>query len=112
MIAKRVDDVLVQEMVEYAGVSFLYVSLRGDDHYSMYKNYASLPDVVMVDDMKYGKSCWDSDKGMAYYRSDKVFATVCQEIYDGGVHRGRRVSDEEAQDRYDEAMRYLDNQKN
>ena len=109
MIAKRVNDVLVQEMVEYAGVSFLYVSLRGDDNYSMYKNYASLPDVVMVDNVKYGKSCWDSDKGMAYYRSDKVFATVYE---DNGVRRGRRVSDEEAQDRYDEAMRYLDNQKN
>lgn len=51
-----------------------------------------------------------SGKGEIDY--DITNATLYFHAQNSDIRRGRRVSDEEAQDRYDEAMRYLDNQKN
>lgn len=78
MKAKSCDDVLVSSVETFANLSILTVNLSGDTHYDMYRQYASLPDVVVFDGDKYGKSCWDSDKGLAYYRNDRLFASPCR----------------------------------
>lgn len=44
---------------------------------------------------------------MLDHECDHEFFELSEEC---DIRRGRRVSDEEAQDRYDEAMRYLDKQ--
>lgn len=49
-----------------------------------------------------------SGKGEIDY--DITNATLYFYAQNSDIRRGRRVSDEEAQDRYDEAMRYLDKQ--
>ncbi len=76
MNAQPSADILVEYVEDYAGVSFLTIRLHGTDHYSMYKEYAGLPSVLSMGGKKYGKSCWDSDKHYAYYRTDRLFATV------------------------------------
>jgi hypothetical protein len=76
MKAQASADILVECVEDYAGVSFLTIRLHGTDHYSMYKEYAGLPRVLTMDGKKYGKSCWDSDKHYAYYRTDRLFASV------------------------------------
>ena len=75
MLAKIAhDEILVESVEEYEGVNFLLIRLTGEHHYGMFKNYQSLPSVLILDGRKYGKSCWNSDSGIAYYRTDMIFA--------------------------------------
>ena len=74
MLAKASDDILVESLDECEGVSFLYIRLTGDHHYGMFSHYQSLPSVLICEGRKYGKSAWNSDNGIAYYRTDMIFA--------------------------------------
>jgi hypothetical protein len=48
--------------------------LTGEHHHGMFEHYQSLPSVLICEGRKYGKSCWNSDWGIAYYRTDMTFA--------------------------------------
>ena len=75
MLAKIAhDEILVESVEECEGVNFLQIRLTGEHHYGMFKNYQSLPSVLICEGRKYGKSCWNSDSGIAYYRTDMIFA--------------------------------------
>jgi len=67
---------LLVELSDYGRVKFATVDLYGETHYDLYQHYKSLPSVIECNGTLYGKSCWDSDKCKAYYRSDRHFATV------------------------------------
>jgi hypothetical protein len=73
MIAKACDDILVESVEECEGVNFLRIRLTGEHHYGMFQHYQSLPSVLIYEGRKYGKSCWNSDSGDAYYRTDMIF---------------------------------------
>lgn len=70
------NEVLVECIEDWGTTSILTVKLYGDDHYSMFKNYQGLADVLLMNGRQYGKSCWNSDRGVAYYRTDMFFATA------------------------------------
>lgn len=76
MKAQPSTDILVESADDYAGVGFLTIRLTGDDHYSMYQSYKGLPSVLTMAGRKYGKSCWNSDRRCAYYRTDMLFAST------------------------------------
>jgi len=77
MLANPVKNGLVVEAVQNCeGVTFLTVSLGGGEHWDMFQTYSKLPQVVEFEGRLFGKSCWDSDKGRAYYRSDMAIATA------------------------------------
>lgn len=76
MFAQPSTDIPVESVEEYAGVGFLTVRLAGDDHYSMYQSYKGLPAVLKMAGRRYGKSCWNSDRQCAYYRTDMLFAST------------------------------------
>jgi hypothetical protein len=66
----------VQNVYVMDGITFVYVHIDGPYHYDSYK---ALPNAIMYDGITCGKSCFDSDLGIAIFRSDKKFATVhCQ----------------------------------
>lgn len=77
MIASATNDVLVERVDECGDIRILVVPLRGENHYDLYQCYRRLPDVLAFNGEKFGKSCWDSDREFAYYRNDRVFASVC-----------------------------------
>lgn len=66
--------VVIEEINTCEGVTFLTVCLNGSEHWDMYQSYCKLPDVVEFDGKVFGKSCWNSDYGRAYYRSDMKIA--------------------------------------
>jgi hypothetical protein len=71
MVANSVKNAVVVESVQNCeGVTFLTVSLGGGEHWDMWQAYSKLPAVVEFNGRLFGKSCWDSDKGRGYYRSD------------------------------------------
>lgn len=71
MLANPVKNAVVVESVEnYEGITFLTVSLGGGEHWDMWQAYSKLPAVVEFNGTILGKSCWNSDNGRAYYRSD------------------------------------------
>lgn len=75
MNANPVKNALVVDAVENCGnVIFLTVSLGGGEHWDMYQCYCRLPNVVEFNGKLFGKSCWNSDNGRAYYRSDLKIA--------------------------------------
>ena len=67
---------LLVELSDYGKVKFATVDLHGENHYDLYQMYKRLPSVIECNGQLYGKSCWDSDKCKAYYRSDRTFAVV------------------------------------
>jgi hypothetical protein len=75
MLANPVKNGLVVEAVQNCeGVTFLTVSLGGGEHWDMFQTYSKLPQVVEFEGRLFGKSCWNSDNGRAYYRSDATIA--------------------------------------
>lgn len=71
MQANPVKNAVVVECVEnYENVTFLTVSLGGGEHWDMWQTYSKLPAVVEFNGKLFGKSCWNSDNGRGYYRSD------------------------------------------
>ena len=64
------------ELSDYHGIGFATVDLHGENHFDLYQHYKSLPNVIECNGRLYGKSCWDSDRQKAYYRTDRHFATV------------------------------------
>ena len=68
-----ITDRIVVEVVDAQGIGFAVVDLHGE-HYDQWTMYKKLPSVIEVDGRLFGKSCWDSDKCKAYYRTDKSFA--------------------------------------
>jgi hypothetical protein len=77
MLANPVKNAVVVESIQDCeGVRFLTVSLGGGEHWDMFQTYSKLPNVVEFNGQLFGKSCWDSDKGRAYYRSDMAIATA------------------------------------
>lgn len=74
-IANATSQLLV-ELSDYCGIGFATVDLHGDMHFDLYKMYCKLPDVIECNGRLYGKSCWDSDRQKAYYRTDKTFAVA------------------------------------
>lgn len=77
MIARATSDVRVDEVQSCGSLTILVVSLKGETHYEMWTNYCSLAEVLEYDGVKHGKTCWDSDKRRAYYRSDAMIARPC-----------------------------------
>jgi hypothetical protein len=75
MNATPVKNAIVVECVENCeGITFLTVSLGGGEHWDLWTTYSKLPNVVEFDGKFFGKSCWNSDCGRAYYRSDMSIA--------------------------------------
>ena len=76
MIAKAAKAVLIENVDVCEGTTFLSVRLDGDDHWTMFQSYRKLPPVVKHDGMMFGLTGWDSDKGLAYYRNDRLVAVA------------------------------------
>lgn len=75
MNANPVKNAVVIESVENCeNITFLTVDLGGGEHWDMYQSYCRLPNVVEHNGKLFGKSCWNSDNGRAYYRSDLKIA--------------------------------------
>lgn len=66
--------VIVESVQNCDGITFLTVSLGGGEHWDLWQAYSRLPNVVEFNGRLFGKSCWDSDKGRGYYRSDMSIA--------------------------------------
>jgi hypothetical protein len=66
--------IVIEEVNSYENVTFLTVSLGGGEHWEMFQTYSKLPPVVEYNGKFFGKSCWNSDNGRAYYRSDAAIA--------------------------------------
>jgi hypothetical protein len=77
MIATATNEILVECMQEVGDIRILVVALKGEVHHELYRCYSKLPDVLKFRGEKFGKSCWDSDKHLAYYRNDREFASIC-----------------------------------
>ena len=43
-------------------------------HVGSYAEFCGMPAAIRMDGKTYGKSGWNSDVNVVYYRSDKVFA--------------------------------------
>jgi hypothetical protein len=65
---------ILVETSEHQGIGFATVDLHGETHYDLYVMYTKLPAVIECGGKLYGKSCWDSDRQKAHYRTDKTFA--------------------------------------
>lgn len=63
----------IAQAYDYEGVGFLYVDIAPDDPYGAFKR---LPAGVTFQGRTYGKSGFDSDKNMAYYRTDHPVAVA------------------------------------
>jgi len=50
------------------GVHYLKVSCQNSD------TYLNLPAALECNDVVYGRTGWDSDKCLAFYRTDAIFA--------------------------------------
>lgn len=74
MIAKVVNGVTIQDHYVIGRIQELTVSLQADNHWDMYQVYKQLPSVVEFKGTLFGKSGWNSDKGIAVYRNDKAIA--------------------------------------
>lgn len=65
------DAVEIESSTEYQGILFAEVAIDPADPYGSFKK---LPAAIIYQGRELGKSCYDSDKNRAYYRSDKLFA--------------------------------------
>lgn len=65
----------ISQWYDFEGVGYIEYKLPSVDTYEEYK---ALPLLIEYQGRKYGKSCWNSDRFTAYYRTDKVanFAKV------------------------------------
>jgi 2-keto-3-deoxy-6-phosphogluconate aldolase len=67
-VATAVKDVITFEQCTiYQGVTYIEVAIDADDPYRSFKK---LPDAIEYNGTLLGKTCFDSDKNRAYYRSD------------------------------------------
>lgn len=66
----------VQQVTEYQGVGYLYTGINPDDPYDSFKR---LPAAVTYDGRIFGKSCYDSDRNVAIYRTDVRAAVAVDE---------------------------------
>lgn len=76
MIASTARAVVISSVETLGNLTILVVNLDGDMHYDMYRCFKNLPAVVVYNGQNFGKSCWNSDKGTAYYRNDMNIAIV------------------------------------
>jgi hypothetical protein len=68
MTATAVKDTInVEKSTEYQGILFVEVAIDADDPYRSFKK---LPAAIEYLGRVLGKTCFDSDKNLAYYRSD------------------------------------------
>jgi len=71
MKAKPVDGVVIQSIEKLpSGVTVLIVPCADWDV------FRTLPNIVEYDNQLYGRSAWNSDRYIAYYRSDCKVAVV------------------------------------
>ena len=63
-----VDSVTVVQAYDYEGIGFL-ATYCGD-----YEHFAQLPAAVTFEGRAFGKAGWNSDRFVAYYRTDRKFA--------------------------------------
>lgn len=68
-------NLLKVELSTFHHIGFATVDLHGETHYDLYQMYKRLPDMIECNGRLYGKSCWDSDKHKAYYRTDIQYGT-------------------------------------
>ena len=67
---------ILVELSEYHGIGFATVDLHGENHHDLYQQYKSMPSTIECNGKLYGKSCWDSERCKAYYRTDLNFAVA------------------------------------
>lgn len=77
MKAIATNEILVERVDSVGDLRILVISLKGEAHYELYQYYRKLPDILIMNGEKFGKSCWDSDKQYAYYRNDRIVASAC-----------------------------------
>jgi hypothetical protein len=65
----------VQQVVEYQGVGYLYTGINPDAPYASFKR---LPAAVTYLGRTFGKSCYDSDRNVAIYRTDVSVARAAR----------------------------------
>lgn len=63
--------VSIRRLGDLDGVHFLYVDIDREDPYQSFRR---LPDAVTYAGRTYGKSAYDSDLGLAIYRTDRPVA--------------------------------------
>ena len=57
----------LKHMLDYTGIGFLYIDIDPADPYGSFKK---LPAALEYEGRVFGKSCFDSDKNVAIFRTD------------------------------------------
>ena len=65
--------ICVQNFYEFEGEAFIEVKCPGPYHYD---SYVALPQVVRYRHREYVRSCFDSDRSLAFYRTNAQFAVA------------------------------------
>ena len=63
-----IESIVVTQSYDYEGVGFLCTFCHD------YDQFAQLPAGVMFEGRSFGKTGWNSDRCVAYYRTDRKFA--------------------------------------
>lgn len=70
MIAKALNEITINFTSVLDGILFAETSCDGYEHFKL------LPQVIEFRGRRLGKSGWNSDRNICYYRSDKTTAKV------------------------------------